>query len=176
MSSLEQALSLIRFIPDYPSPGILFQDITPLLADGPALSCVIGALRDKAKPELRIVGVEARGFILGSALAHSVGVGFIPIRKKGKLPYQTLSRSYGLEYGTDEIEVHSDAFLPGEQVILIDDILATGGTVIASIDLIKAAGADVVQILLLSEIPELGARELILSKYPTVEIDTLVGT
>ena len=172
---LTEALGLIRYIPDYPAPGVLFQDITPVLANGKALSTIISAMSHFAPSADVIAGVEARGFILGSAIASSRGQGFVPIRKKGKLPHAVISRSYGLEYGQDEIEVHVDAFTPGQKVMLVDDVLATGGTLIASIELVEAAGGIVTDIVLLSEITILEGRAKIQAIYPEITIHTLLS-
>jgi adenine phosphoribosyltransferase len=162
---IEGALSLIRDIPDYPKPGILFKDITPLLANAEAFSVVLENLSPLTTTIDYIAGIEARGFILASALAVKTGKGFIPIRKKGKLPSRTFSRSYGLEYGEDELEIHQDAFLPGSRILLIDDVLATGGTISAALDLIGDVGGLVPVVAVLIEIASLHGRELITAKY-----------
>jgi adenine phosphoribosyltransferase len=172
---LVQALSLIRTIPDYPAPGILFQDITPLIGDGSAFSTVIKAMAAPLPSDHVVAGVEARGFIFGAAIATELGVGFIPIRKKGKLPYSTISRDYGLEYGRDEIEMHVDSLSTGQRVILIDDVLATGGTLIAAIELIGLGGGTVEAIAVLSEISELNGRKKILERFPNITIHTLIS-
>ena len=171
---LASALSLIRPIPDYPKPGILFQDITPLLADSAGFDRVISefALLDQQADV--IAGVEARGFILASALAIKRSAGFIPIRKKGKLPSHTFSRGYGLEYGSDEIEIHRDAFSPGTKVALVDDVLATGGTLEAALSLISDAGGEVTSIMVLLEIAGLQGRERIKEQFPDIELHALV--
>jgi adenine phosphoribosyltransferase len=174
MSELVKALSLIRVIPDYPAPGILFQDITPILADGPAFRAITCELAKEISAPIVIAGVEARGFILAAAMASLSGTGFVPIRKKGKLPFHTHSRSYGLEYGSDELEIHIDAFPNGGKVILVDDVLATGGTLLAAIELIEEAGGEVIEIRLLNEIAELGGREKIHKLYPSIEIISLI--
>ena len=172
---LSNALSLIRLIPDYPAPGVLFQDITPLLADGRAFTTVIDAMAAAVGEVDVVAGVEARGFILGAPLAQRLGVGFVPIRKKGKLPHTTISKSYGLEYGSDEIEIHTDSFVPDMRVLLVDDVLATGGTLKAAIDLIHETDARVLEISLLSEISILNGRSLIRDAHPTIEIHTLIS-
>ena len=170
---IDDALKLIRFIPDYPQPGVLFQDITPVLADGEAFSSVVKALA-AVDPESSVVaGIEARGFIFASAIAIEKGCGFVPIRKKGKLPHQTYSQQYGLEYGVDEIEIHVDAFAPGSKVLLVDDVLATGGTLVAAIDLVRRAGGMITDIAVLSEIAILGGRQRINTHSPEVEIHAL---
>jgi adenine phosphoribosyltransferase len=171
---LAEALALIRSIPDFPSPGILFQDITPVLSNPQALATIIESLSQCDSDAEVVAGVEARGFILGSALAIQRSSGFVPIRKQGKLPGQTFSKSYGLEYGNDVIEIHRDAFRPGEKVLLIDDVLATGGTLEASLGLIQEAGATISSIVVLLEIASLGGRSRIASAFPDVTIHALV--
>lgn len=171
---LGRALSLIRPIPDYPKPGILFQDITPLLSNPLAFDLVIGEIASLDPLSEIAVGIEARGFILASAVALKKKIGFVPIRKKGKLPALTFSRSYGLEYGTDEIEIHRDAFKPGVKVTLIDDVLATGGTLEAAIALIADAGGEVSSIIVLLEIAALEGRALIEKVAPNIALRALV--
>ena len=171
---IDSALSLIRAIPDYPKPGILFQDITPMLSNGQALDAVITHLASLDEESEIAIGIEARGFILASALAVKKEIGFVPIRKKGKLPADTFSRSYGLEYGIDEIELHRDAFAPGTKVTLIDDVLATGGTLEAAISLIADAGGIITSIIVLLEISELKGRQRIDQAAPTVPLHSLV--
>jgi adenine phosphoribosyltransferase len=162
---IQNSLSLIRDVPDYPKPGILFKDITPLLADSDAFALVLEHLSLLTEEIDLIAGIEARGFILASALAAKTGKGFIPIRKKGKLPSKTYSRSYGLEYGEDNLEIHQDAFLPGSRILLIDDVLATGGTISAALDLIADVGGEVPVISVLIEIASLKGRDLINTRY-----------
>lgn len=138
--------SLIRDIPDFPKPGILFKDITPLLADGEALRVCTRLLAeelDSHKVDL-VAGIESRGFIFGAALADYLGVGFVPVRKPGKLPFQTRRVEYELEYGTDSVEVHVDAFKPGARVVICDDLIATGGTAAATGHLVRQSGAELV--------------------------------
>lgn len=171
--NVDDALQLIRFIPDYPQPGVLFQDITPVLANAEAFTAVVTAMA-KVDPHSTVVaGIEARGFIFASAIAIAKGCGFIPIRKKGKLPYRTFSQQYGLEYGVDEIEIHIDAFTPGSKVLLVDDVLATGGTLVAAIDLVRRAGGVVTDIAVLSEIEILGGRRKIQEHSPDIRIHAL---
>lgn len=140
--------NFIRDIPDFPKPGIVFKDITPLLGDAKAFQNMIETFADRYKNSgvTHICGIESRGFIIGAALALHMGVGFIPVRKAGKLPYRTIKREYSLEYGTDAVEIHEDAVKPGEKVVLIDDLIATGGTAKAALELLEEIGADVVEI------------------------------
>ena len=152
----------LRDVPDFPKPGVVFKDITPLLADGQAFGAVIRALASRhtqaAQPIEAVAGVEARGFVIGAALALELGVGFIPVRKVGKLPGDTVRRSYDLEYGTSTIEIQADAVSPGERVLLVDDVLATGGTAIAAWDLLVDCGAEVVGFDTVVELAFLGGR------------------
>ena len=171
---LREALSLIREIPDFPISGILFKDITPLLADAQALAITTDALLGDQNRYSHIVGVEARGFILASAMAIRSGKGFIPLRKAGKLPHTTIAKSYGLEYGSDVLEAHIDAAKSGDRLLLVDDVLATGGTLIAAIEIIKELGAEVSEVVVLLEIAALGGREKIAEKFPEVSIRSLV--
>ena len=171
---LVTALSLIRDIPDFPTSGILFRDITPLLADGEAFNTVTRELARTESDFSHIVGIEARGFILGAAMAAQSGVGFIPFRKAGKLPHQTITRSYGLEYGSDAIEAHIDALKSGDRVLIVDDVLATGGTLLAAIELVEELGAEIAEIVVLFEIAALGGRAKILNRYPDISIRALV--
>jgi adenine phosphoribosyltransferase len=148
----------IRDIPDYPQPGIVFKDITPLLADGSAFAAVVAALAAGHGRIDKVVGIEARGFILAAPVACSLGAGFVPVRKQGKLPAATYSESYQLEYGTATIEVHTDAFRPGDRVLVVDDVLATGGTAAATASLVRRAGAEVAAIAVLLELGFLDGR------------------
>jgi len=152
--------SLIRDIPDFPSPGIVFKDITPLLADPAALREAIDALAAWAGPRTPdvILGAEARGFIFGGALAYALGCGFVPARKPGKLPWQTVDATYALEYGNDTLQVHADAIRGGQRVIVLDDVLATGGTAKAKIELVEKLGGIVVGALFVIELAFLGGR------------------
>ena len=150
--------SKIRDVPDYPQPGVVFKDITPLLADGQALAAVVAALGEGHGPVDKVAGIEARGFILAASVACQLGSGFVPVRKQGRLPGPTHARSYQLEYGTATIEVHQDAFTPGERVLIVDDVLATGGTAEATVDLVRRAGAEVAGISVLLELGFLGGR------------------
>jgi adenine phosphoribosyltransferase len=150
--------SRIRDIPDYPKPGVVFKDITPLLADGPALQAVVRALASGHGPVDKVVGIEARGFILAASAACQLGTGFVPVRKQGRLPGPTYAQSYDLEYGTATVEVHRDAFSPGERILIIDDVLATGGTAQATASLVRRAGADIVGVAVIMELAFLGGR------------------
>jgi len=172
--AIAQALALIRTIPNYPKPGVLFQDITPLLANGQAFSAVTDHFAQFARPTTSIAGIEARGFIFASALANKMETGFVPIRKAGKLPHTVFSQSYGLEYGSDVLEIHVDAIPFAGEVLLIDDVLATGGTLDAAIQLINRAGGNVYQILALLEIEALEGRACLSEKYPDIPVHSLV--
>lgn len=151
----------IRDITDFPKPGIIFKDITPLLKDADALKqavqCLAREFRGRGVDV--IAGIESRGFIFGTALALEMGTGFIPIRKKGKLPYKTRQVAYDLEYGRDFLEMHEDAVTPGRKVLIVDDLLATGGTAKASVDLVRASGADVVSAAFVVELEFLNGRD-----------------
>jgi len=156
---LEQLVSgRIRDIPDYPQPGILFKDITPLLADGSALRTVVDAMGAGFGPIDVVTGIEARGFILAAPVACCLGAGFVPVRKQGKLPAATYSETYELEYGTATIEVHTDGFAPGQRVLIVDDVLATGGTARAAAALVRRAGAEVAGVSVLLELTALNGR------------------
>ncbi|MDD4868929.1 MAG: adenine phosphoribosyltransferase [Kiritimatiellae bacterium] len=150
----------IRDVPDFPKPGIIFKDITPVLLDPNLFKAVIGLFvkRHKGKRIDKIAAIDARGFLFGGALAEKLGVGLVPIRKKGKLPYKTFEETYDLEYGTATISIHQDAFKKGERVVLIDDLLATGGTAAAAANLIRKAGGKVVEIDFLVELAFLKGR------------------
>jgi adenine phosphoribosyltransferase len=150
--------SLVRDVPDYPQVGVVFKDITPLLADGKAFAAVVDALAATYAPVDKVAGIEARGFILAAPVACRLGAGFVPIRKKGKLPGATFAQEYALEYGTATIEVLTDAFEPGDRVLVIDDVLATGGTARATADLVQRAGARVAGLAVLLELSFLDGR------------------
>ena len=154
-------LERIRDVPDFPSPGILFKDIAPLLADHVAFAGAVDAIVNHHGRGTvdKVVGIEARGFILAAPVAYHTGAGFVPVRKKGKMPGATLETSYALEYGEATLEVAADAFEPGDRVLIVDDVLATGGTVEATIDLVRRAGADVVGLSVLMELSFLPGRE-----------------
>lgn len=151
----------IRSIPDYPKPGIVFRDITTLLGDARAFRRAVDALvQPWAGMKIdKIAGIEARGFILGGAVAHQVSAGFIPIRKKGKLPHKRVSVTYALEYGEDEIEMHADALVAGERVVLVDDLIATGGTAEAAVKLLRQLGAEVLAACFVIDLPDLGGAD-----------------
>lgn len=153
----------IRNIPDFPKEGILFKDITPLLKDKKAFKAAIDAMAEEYKDvEIDyVVGIEARGFIIGTPMAYALDKGFIPVRKPGKLPYDKLTASYDLEYGSNELEIHKDAIDEGDKILLVDDLLATGGTTKASVDLIEELGGDIVGIAFLLELVDLKGREII---------------
>ena len=187
-SGLTELISArVRDIPDYPQPGIVFKDITPLLADGSAFATVVGAISARAgmgggsssggsEPGGwgridKVVGIEARGFILAAPVATCLTAGFVPVRKQGKLPAATYAESYELEYGTATIEVHTDAFLPGDRVLVVDDVLATGGTAAATARLVRRGGAEVVAVAVLLELGFLHGRQ----KLPGVEVHALLA-
>ena len=151
----------VRSIPDYPKPGIIFRDITTLLSDPRAFRRAVDALvHPFAGGRIdQVAGIEARGFILGGAVAHQLSSGFVPIRKKGKLPHKTVSIAYALEYGTDEMEIHVDAIKPGDRVLLVDDLIATGGTACAAVNLLRQIGAEVVAACFVIDLPEIGGAQ-----------------
>ena len=153
--------AFLRDVPDYPKPGIVFKDITPLLQDAEVLAASIKDLADLAHGlgATHIAGMESRGFLFGAPLAIAMGLGFLPIRKPGKLPWKTFAESYDLEYGQDTLEIHTDASAAGERVLLVDDLLATGGTAGASVKLVRRTGAEVVGCLFLVELDALQGRE-----------------
>jgi adenine phosphoribosyltransferase len=165
----------IRTIPDYPKPGIMFRDITTLLGDARAFRRAVDELVHPyagAKID-RVAGIEARGFILGGAVAHQLSAGFVPIRKKGKLPHRTVSVAYALEYGSDEIEMHADALVQGERVVLVDDLIATGGTATAAVQLLRSIGAEVVAACFIIDLPDLGGAERL--RALSVDVRTLIA-
>ncbi|SRR5579875_2979075 len=160
-SQVAHLKSLIRDVPDFPQPGILFRDITPLLQDAAALRSVIDLLANRYRTAGidRIVGIESRGFLFGAPLACALGVGFTPVRKQGKLPAAVMSVEYALEYGTNTLEIHKDALAPGQRALIVDDLLATGGTTAAAIKLVEGLGAQVVGLAFLIELSALNGRE-----------------
>ncbi|MDR6869895.1 adenine phosphoribosyltransferase [Bosea sp. BE125] len=165
----------IRAIPDYPRPGIIFRDITTLLGDARAFRRAVDELVQPfaGLKIAKIAGIEARGFILGGAVAHQLSAGFIPVRKKGKLPHETVSVTYQLEYGTDEIEVHKDAVRRGERVLLVDDLIATGGTAEGAVSLLSSLGAEVVAACFIVDLPDLGGADKV--RRLGVPVRTLVS-
>lgn len=169
MSQLE---NLIRDIPDFPQEGVVFKDITPVLSDSAAFSELIGAMSAPFHDQgiTKVAGIEARGFTLATPVADRIGAGFIPLRKPGKLPYQTVKEEYELEYGIDALEVHTDAVLEGEKVLLVDDVIATGGTARAAIQLLRHVGADVVGFSVFIELVFLGGA----NKVDNVPIHALL--
>ncbi len=175
-STLENDLhAAIRTIPDYPKPGIMFRDITTLLGDARAFRRAVDELvQPWAGMKIdKVAGIEARGFILGGAVAHQVSAGFVPIRKKGKLPHKRVSMTYALEYGEDQIEVHADALVKGERVVLVDDLVATGGTAEAAVKLLRQLGADVLAACFVIDLPELGGGERL--RKMDVPVRTLIS-
>ncbi|QRM56288.1 adenine phosphoribosyltransferase [Sinorhizobium sp. BG8] len=176
MPSLQEELvASIRAIPDYPKPGVMFRDITTLLGNPRAFRRAVDELVHpySGTGVAKVAGIEARGFILGGAMAHQLSTGFVPIRKKGKLPYETVRIAYSLEYGIDEMEMHRDAVEPGEKVILVDDLIATGGTAEAATKLLRQMGADIVAACFVIDLPELGGRAKL--EALGVEVRTLVA-
>ena len=161
MTPMTQWQHLVRDVPDFPKPGILFKDITPVLADAAAFAAAVSAMAEPWRDAglHAVAGIESRGFILGAAMAQALGTGFVPVRKPGRLPAETLSQDYALEYGTDRLEVHVDAVPPGAKVLLVDDVLATGGTLVAALDLLRRQGAEVAGAAVLFEMRALGGRE-----------------
>jgi adenine phosphoribosyltransferase len=169
----DELRSYIRDVPDFPSPGILFRDLTPLLAAPEALHAAVGLLEAWARPRRPdvVAGVESRGFLFGAPLALRLGVGIVPVRKPGKLPWQTLTESYTLEYGRGELQMHADAIRPGARVLVVDDLLATGGTAAATTRLVRRAGGEVVGALFLVELTGLDGR----AQLDGVEVHALMA-
>jgi len=157
----ERLANAVRNVPDFPIPGVLFKDITPLLSDGALFHEAIDLFLDACKPLRpdKIVGIDARGFMFASAVAYELGVGFVPVRKKGKLPFETKEASYALEYGEATVEMHVDAIVPGERIVLVDDLLATGGTSAAAAKLISQAGGDLLEVQFMIELAFLSGRK-----------------
>jgi len=169
---MDELKSIIRDVPDFPKKGIIFKDITTLLSDGRSFHRMVDLIAHRYVGQRidKIVGVEARGFVLGSALAYKLGAGITLVRKPGKLPYKTRKVSYELEYGTDTLEIHEDAFTPGERVIIADDLLATGGTVAAVIELVAGLGAEIVECAFMTELEFLHGR----SRLPDGKVFSLL--
>ena len=162
----------VRDVPDFPRPGILFRDLTPLMGDGVALGEAIDLLAESVsrhRPEL-VIAIESRGFIFGAPVAASLGIGFVPVRKPGKLPHKTRRRSYALEYGTDALEMHADAFVAGARVVIVDDLLATGGTAAATVELVREIGGEVVGATFVVELTLLRGRD----RLAGVPVDALL--
>jgi adenine phosphoribosyltransferase len=166
---------IIRTIPDYPKPGIMFRDITTLLGDARAFRRAVDELvQPVAGTKIdKVAGIEARGFILGGAVAHQLSAGFVPLRKKGKLPHHTRSVEYALEYGSDSMEMHLDAVAAGEKVMLVDDLIATGGTALAAVELLRQAGAQLMAAAFVVDLPELGGAARL--RAAGVPVSTLVA-
>ena len=152
---------LVRTIPDYPKPGILFRDVTTLMGDAQGFKAAIAQMAEpfRTEPVDAVAGIEARGFILGGAIADRLGCGFVPIRKKGKLPWKTIGQEYTLEYGVDAIEIHADAIKPGERILIVDDLIATGGTAEAAAKLIRRSGGEIMGASFIVDLPELGGAK-----------------
>jgi len=167
-SAIDQLRSAIRDVPDFPQPGIIFKDITPVLGDAKLLSQAIDGMAEVVAGQHvdKVVGIDARGFIFGAMLAQKLGIGFVPARKKGKLPWKTRGLDYALEYGTASLEIHEDAITPGEQVLLADDLLATGGTAGAALELMKQSGANIIASVFFIELGFLKGREKVASYGP----------
>ena len=174
-NSLRKKLqNVIRSLPDYPKKGVIFRDVTTLLGDADAFSGSVDALVEPfANSGIDLVaGIEARGFILGGAMAHQLSCGFVPIRKPGKLPHDTISVAYELEYGEDRLELHSDALQPGQKVLLVDDLIATGGTAEAAVKLLRQLGAEIVAACFVIDLPDLGGADLV--KSLGIPVQTLI--
>lgn len=174
---LAQVRARIRDIPDFPKPGILFRDLTPLMGHGPSFRACIDLLAERIathRPEV-IVAVESRGFIFGAPVAAALGVGFAPVRKPGKLPFTTNQRTYDLEYGTDSLEMHADAVRPGSRVVIVDDLLATGGTAAATADLVREQQGHVIAFSFVVELTALAGRARLVDGKPDCAIDSLIS-
>jgi adenine phosphoribosyltransferase len=165
--------SLIRDIPDFPQPGILFRDITPLLGDPQGFKAAVDLFveRYRGRGVEHVVGVEARGYMLAAPLAYALGAGFVPVRKPGKLPGTTYTEEYSLEYGTNSLQIHEDAMEPGRRVLVVDDLLATGGTIAATLRLLERIGAEIVGVAVLIELKALGGR----AALPGVDVTSFIA-
>ena len=177
MSLAEQLRARIVDVPDFPTPGIVFKDISPLLADHDAFSAAVDAVvaHHEGSGVDKVVGIEARGFLLAAPAAYHLRAGFVPVRKPGKLPGPTHETAYDLEYGSNVLQVHRDAFAPGERVLVVDDVLATGGTAAAAAELVRTAGATVVGFSVLLELSVLAGRELLSRAHPGVPVHALLS-
>ena len=166
---------LVRTIPDHPKPGILFRDVTTLMADAQGFKAAIARLAEpyRSEPVDVVAGIEARGFILAGAIADRLGTGFVPIRKKGKLPWKTVRQEYALEYGTDVVEMHEDALAKGKRVLLVDDLIATGGTAAAGIKLLRQLGGEIIGAAFVIDLPDLGGADLL--RKDGVAVHTLIA-
>lgn len=166
----------VRAIPDFPKKGIIFRDITTLIQDADSFNQACNMLHERYKNQDidKVAGIEARGFIFGAVLANKLGVGFVPVRKKGKLPYKTICQDYLLEYGQEVLELHEDAISEGEKILLVDDLIATGGTVVAATKLIEKLGGIITECAFIIELPELKGRQ-VLAKYPVYSIISFDG-
>ena len=171
----DELKSLIRDVPDFPKPGILFRDITTLIGNGPGLAAAVAMLAEQARAAgaEAIAGIEARGFIFGASAAAQLGLGFVPVRKPGKLPVPVLALDYALEYGTDTLEVDPGAITAGQKVVLIDDLIATGGTALAAVQLLRQAGAVVEQALFVIDLPDLGGADRL--RAADLKVDSLIA-
>lgn len=170
----EQLAGLIRDVPDFPTPGVLFKDITPLIASPGGLAKAVEALVRLSPTEVdTVLGVEARGFVFASPVALSLGAGFVPVRKPGKLPAEVLETKYDLEYGSESLAIHADALSPGDRVLLVDDVLATGGTIGAAAELIRSSGAELVGVTVLIELAYLGGRQRLAEQGITEVVSVL---
>lgn len=169
---MDELKTLIREIPDFPKPGILFYDVTTLFKDPAGLRAAVEVFTERYQDRdiSKVLGIESRGFILGPALACNLKAGFVPVRKKGKLPAETVSVSYELEYGTDTLEIHKDAIEPGERIIIIDDLMATGGTAAATVEMVRALEASLVEVAFLIELSFLNGRAKIPSEVPVFSV------
>lgn len=168
----EDLKDLVRSVPDFPAPGVLFRDITTLIAHGAGLRAAVGHLVERARGAEAIAGMEARGFIFGAAVAVELGIGFIPVRKPGKLPVPTIGVDYNLEYGTDRLEIDPTAIRAGQRIAIVDDLIATGGTALAAAELLRTAGAVVDDALFVIDLPDLGGAERL--RAASIRVDALM--
>ena len=168
--------SKVVSIPDYPEPGVIFKDITPLFSDPEAFQALVRDIADHFRDAgiTKVVGAEARGFLVGAPVAYKLGAGFVPARKPGKLPREVYSQSYSLEYGTDELQIHKDALNPDDVVLIVDDLVATGGTAAATAKLVEQSGARIEGFSFILELTFLNPRDVIAKEYPDCEVYTLI--